>query len=94
MAATQLDWSLLIIKTDNGFLCQWKEQLDRDHVKTHRVVIAEVETEDSHVDELKAMGELLKFVKEHFGINYNKKNPKNLRIILEIKEDKEEQQDE
>jgi len=74
------DWQITIKKVENGYICEYPEQLDDD---TEVIKMQVFEEEDKENGELEATKNMLWFVKEHFGINYSKHNKVNLDIKLE-----------
>ena len=79
-----LPWEINIKKTNNGFICSWKEELeDGDYIKNMQQVFEVIEEGDDELGELKNMINLLNFVKEHFGVHYSKHNKHNIHIEIE-----------
>ena len=82
-----MDWSINIIKAENGYICEWYvEDHENDHFVKKQHVIEETDCENC---ELQAMHDLLYFVKEHFGLYHSKHNRFNLYV--EIKDEEQEQ---
>jgi len=74
------DWQITIKKVENGYICEYPEQLDDD---TEVIKMQVFEEEDTENGELEATKNMLCFVKEHFGISYSKHDKVNLDIKLE-----------
>jgi hypothetical protein len=81
-----MDWSIGIIKAENGYICEWYEELDDGHLVKKQHVIEEL---DCEYCDLQAMRDLLYFVKERFGLYHSKHNRFNLYV--EIKDEEQEQ---
>ena len=78
-------WEINIRKADNGFIASWKEELEEgDYIKTMQQVFEE---EDDELGELKNMNNVLRFVKEHFGVYHSKHNKYNLSVKIEGEEE-------
>jgi hypothetical protein len=88
------DWSLKITRAKNGYICEWEEDWTPEdkpqgtRVIKKKFVFEEKEREGGDLD---CMSELLWFVKEHFGIMWNKHNPKNLDIKVVLDKEVEEE---
>jgi hypothetical protein len=72
------DYAITVTRAGNGYVCEWWEEADTGvfFKKIHVV-------EEGDDDDLRAMRDLLYFIKEHFGVYNSKHNPKNL--IIEVK---------
>ncbi len=77
-------WDLRIIKGDNGYRCNWLEEMDDVDDRPTKICEMVFEEADNEKGELECMRNLLHFVKEHFGIFYAKHSKHNL--VVEIQE--------
>lgn len=80
MSETSSRWDLRITKGDNGFRCNWLEDVDDGGILIRESVFEE---EERDTGELDCMVRLLYFVAEHFGVIYSKHNKHNLVIKRE-----------
>jgi hypothetical protein len=85
------DYAIRIIKSDNGWICEWREEMISESpetvYQTKRMVFEE---EESDLGELKAMKSMLFFIQEHFGVFWSKHNDYNIKpCIWDMKKDKE-----
>ena len=83
-----MDWSINISKAENGYICEWYEEVDDGHYSNKKQWV--IEEKDTEYGELDAMKYLLHLVKEHFGIYHSKHNKFNLYV--EVKEREEQEQ--
>lgn len=81
-----MDWSMNISKAENGYICEWYEEIEDNHLTKKQYVIEELECEYC---ELQAMRDLLYFIKEYFGLYHSKHDKFNLYV--EVKEEEQEQ---
>jgi len=82
-----MDWQININKAENGYICEWYEELEDGHL-TKKQYVLEEEMDDEHCD-LQTMRDLLYFIKEYFAIYHSKHNKFNLYV--EVKEEEQEQ---
>lgn len=75
-------WDLRIIKGDNGFRCNWLEDLDEGGDDA-RICETVFEEEESEHGEIEAFARLLWFVTEHFGMVGSKHDEKRIRIEID-----------
>ena len=73
-------WDLHIEKVSNGYVARYVDQYE-DGGKFIQTVVFEAPEEKG--GELEAMRNLLLFVKEHFGVFYNKHDKQNIIIDIE-----------
>ena len=73
-------WDLHIEKVSNGYIARYVDQYE-DGGKFIQTVVFEAPEEKG--GELEAMRNLLLFVKEHFGVFYNKHDKQNIIIDIE-----------
>jgi hypothetical protein len=79
-----MDWEIKIRKAENGYICSWEEESEDDEPRILKKEQVFEEKEDSEeFSELDCMKEVLYFIAEYFGINYNKHNSSNLKIEVE-----------
>lgn len=77
------DFSITITKCDNGYLCEYYEDVTDDVIK-HQYVIEETDDDTpGNMGELSAMRNLLYYIKEYFGVHYSKHNKENITIDIE-----------
>jgi hypothetical protein len=74
-------WDLHIDKVSNGFVARFVDEYEDGSGKYIRTVVFEAPEEENR--DLIAMRNLLLYVKEHFGVYYQKHDNENL--IIEIK---------
>lgn len=84
------EWSMKIIKVQNGFICKWYEPsgFDGDDLLKKQLVFEDKEDEGEY-SELYSGEEMLWFLIEHFGLFGSKYDKKRLRVNIE-----EQKQDE
>jgi hypothetical protein len=72
-------WDLRITKGDNGYRCNWLEDLD-DKQSGARVFEAVFEEEEHEHGEIKCFHRLLCFVTEHFAMVGSKHDARRINI--------------
>lgn len=72
-------WAIFIAKVQNGYIISFNDEDDQEksYMKT------EVFEETDELDELEVMKSLFYWIKEHFGVYYNKHGDRNLIIQIE-----------
>jgi predicted small metal-binding protein len=75
-------WDLRILKGDNGFRCNWLEDLDEEQSEA-RIMETVFEEAESEHGEIEAFQRLLWFVTEHFGMVGSKHDAKRIRIEID-----------
>uniref|UniRef100_A0A6M3LKF2 Uncharacterized protein n=1 Tax=viral metagenome TaxID=1070528 RepID=A0A6M3LKF2_9ZZZZ len=70
-------WDLRIVRGENGYRCNWLEDLDDDHAQIFETVFEEEEGEHGEVE---AFQRLLYFITEHFGMIGSKHDARRIRI--------------
>lgn len=83
MNELQARWDLRITKGENGYRCNWLEDLEDDQAKIYETVFEEEESEHG---EIEAFERLLWFIVEHFGMVGSKHDARRIRITTENNE--------
>jgi hypothetical protein len=76
-------WDLRITKNENGYRCNWLEDLESTEARIMETVFEEAETEHG---EIEAFERLLCFITEHFGCSGSKHDKKRIRITIDNEE--------
>lgn len=80
--------NLKIQESSNGFILTWQEENEEDYeINEYQTVVIE----DKRDDKNECIGELLYFVAEYFGVDYNKYGSDNLNIEFNKKGNKVEE---
>jgi hypothetical protein len=80
MSELQARWDIHIIRSDNGYRCNWIEEVDEDHERIMEMVFEE---EGSEHGEIEAFQRLLWFITEHFGMVGSKHDEKRIRVEID-----------
>lgn len=81
-------WEVSIRKVDNGFICSYEDQLDDGSFKIEEVIFEEKESYDEdNKNELNTMKEMFLWVKDYFGVHWNKYSKENLDIKIGNEDD-------
>lgn len=72
-------WDLRIYKGENGYRCNWLEDLDEGGDDA-RIMETVFEEEESEHGEIEAFQRLLYFITEHFGMVGSKHDARRIRI--------------
>lgn len=75
------DWSIKVIKAENGFIVEFNEQMDDDSYRVVKEVFED--TDEDEFSELYALERVLRYIQEYFGLGFNKHSKKNLVVDIE-----------